>query len=69
MGTFLKSGLPVPESERVAYFFQGSGNELYGNLEISGVKKDDAGVYTCIAYKAGIVVTRKFVLKVGKLLV
>ena len=69
MGSFLKSGLPVPESERVTYFFQGSGNELYGNLEISEVKNDDAGVYTCIAYKAGIVVTRKFALKAGKLLV
>ena len=67
MGSFLKAGLPVPESERVTYFFQGSGNELYGNLEISGVKKADTRVYTFLAYKAGIVVTRKFVLKAGKL--
>ena len=67
MASFLKSGNPVAESERVTYFFQGSGNELYGNLKISGLKKDDSGVYTCVAYKAGIVVTSKFVLKIGKL--
>ena len=66
-GTFLKSGNPVAENERVTYLFQGSGNELYGNLEISQVKKDDSGVYTCVAYKAGIVVTREFVLKAGKI--
>ena len=63
----MKSGNPVAESERVTYFFQGSGNKLYGNLEISEVKEDDSGVYTCVAYKAGIVVTREFVLKIGKL--
>ncbi|KAK2551046.1 hypothetical protein P5673_028103 [Acropora cervicornis] len=63
VGSFLKSGSPVAENERVTYLFQGSGNELYGNLEISQVKKDDSGVYTCVAYKAGIVVTREFVLK------
>ncbi|XP_015772671.1 PREDICTED: uncharacterized protein LOC107350925 [Acropora digitifera] len=63
VGTFLKSGNPVAENERVTFFFQGSGNELYGNLEISQVKKDDSGVYTCVAYKAGIVVTWEFVLK------
>ena len=68
MGTFLKSGNPVTENERVTYLFQGSGNELYGNLEISQVKKDDSGVYTCVAYKAGIVVTREFVLKAGKII-
>ena len=67
VGSFLKSGNPVAESERVTYLFQGSGNELYGNLEITEVKKDDSGVYTCVAYKAGIVVTREFVLKTGKL--
>ena len=33
--TFLKSGNPAVESERVTYRFQGSGNKLYGNLEIS----------------------------------
>ena len=38
-----------------------------GNLEISEEKKDDSGVYTCVAYKAGIVVNREFVLKAGKL--
>ena len=67
VGSFLKSGSPVAENERVTYLFQGSGNELYGNLEISQVKKDDSGVYTCVAYKAGIVVTREFVLKAGKI--
>ena len=67
VASFLKSGNPVAESERVTYFFQGSGNELYGNLEISEVKEDDSGVYTCVAYKAGIVVTREFVLNIGKL--
>ena len=67
VASFLKSGNPVAESERVTYFFQGSGNELYGNLKISEVKEDDSGVYTCVAYKAGIVVTREFVLKIGKL--
>ena len=67
VGSFLKSGNPVAESERVTFFFQGSGNKLHGNLEISEVKKDDSGVYTCVAYKAGIVVTREFVLKAGKL--
>ena len=67
MGTFLKSGNPVAESERVTYLFQGSGNELYGNLEISEVKKNDSGVYTCVAYRAGIVVTKEFVLKSGEL--
>ncbi|XP_029188298.2 uncharacterized protein LOC114955599 [Acropora millepora] len=61
--SFLKSGDPVAESERVTFFFQGSGNKLHGNLEISEEKKDDSGVYTCVAYKAGIVVTREFVLK------
>ena len=66
MGSFSKSGNPVAESERVT-FFQGSGNKLHGNLEISEVKKDDSGVYTCVAYKAEIVVTSKFVLKAGKL--
>ncbi|XP_074629314.1 uncharacterized protein LOC141886911 isoform X1 [Acropora palmata] len=64
VASFLKSGNPVAESERVTYFFQGSGNELYGNLEISEVQEDDSGVYTCVAYKAGIVVTREFVLKI-----
>ena len=67
MGSFLKSGIPIAESERVTYSYQGSGNESYGNLEISEVKKNDSGVYTCLAYKAGIVVTSKFVLKAGKL--
>ena len=67
VGTFLKSGNPVAESERVTYLFQGSGNELYGNLEIAEVKKTDSGVYTCVAYRAGIVVTKEFVLKSGKL--
>ena len=61
MGSFLKSGNPVAENETVTYLFQSSGNELYGNLEISQVKKDDSGVYTCVAYKAGVVVTREFV--------
>ncbi|XP_015772668.1 PREDICTED: neogenin-like isoform X2 [Acropora digitifera] len=65
VASFLKSGNPVAESERVTYFFQGSGNKLYGNLEISEVKEDDSGVYTCVAYKAGIVVTREFVLKIA----
>ena len=65
--TFLKSGDPVDESKRVTYFYQGSGNKLYCNLEISQVKKNDSGVYTCVAYRAGILVTRKFVLKTGKL--
>ena len=51
----------MADSERVTYFFQGSGNKLYGNLEISEVKKDDSGVYTCVACKAGIEVTREFV--------
>ena len=60
VGSLLKSGSPVAESERVTYFYQ-------GNLEISEVKKNDSGVYTCLAYKAGIVVTSKFVLKAGKL--
>ena len=68
VASFLKSGNPVAEGERVTYFSQGSGNELYGNLEISEVKKEDLGVYTCVAYKAGIVVTREFVLKTGKLI-
>ena len=67
MASFLKSGNPVAESERVTYFFQGSSNELFGNLKISEVKEDDSAVYTCVAYKAGIVVTREFVLKIGKL--
>ena len=68
VGSFLKSGNSVAESERVTYLFQGSGNELYGNLEITEVKKNDSGVYTCVAYKAGIVVTRDFVLKTGKII-
>ena len=51
----------MADSKRVTYFFQGSGNKLYGNLEISEVKKDDSGVYTCVGYKAGIKVTREFV--------
>ena len=67
VATFLKSGDPVDESKRVTYFYQGSGNKLYCNLEISQVKKNDSGVYTCVAYRAGIIVTRKFVLKTGKL--
>ncbi|XP_044183844.1 uncharacterized protein LOC122964354 isoform X2 [Acropora millepora] len=62
LGTFLKSGNLVVESERVTYFFQASGNKMYANLEISDLNKDDSGVYTCAAYKAGIVVTSKFVL-------
>ena len=45
MGTFLKSGNPVVESERVTYVFQGSGNKLYVNLEISELKKDDSGIF------------------------
>ena len=67
LGTFLKSGNLVVESERLTYFFQASGNKMYANLEISEVKEDDSGVYTCAAYKAGIVVTSKFVLNAGKL--
>ena len=65
--TFLKSGDPVDESKRVTYFYQGSDNKLYGNLEISEVKKNDSGIYRCVAYRARIVVTREFVLKTGKL--
>ena len=65
--SFLKSGNSVAERKRVTYLFQGSGNDLYGNLEITEVKKDDSGVYTCVAYKDGIVVTREFLLKIGKL--
>ena len=64
----MKSDGPVAECERVTFFFQGSGSKLQGNLEISEVKKDDSGVYTCVVYKAGVVVTRVFVLKAGKLL-
>ena len=45
VATFLKSGNSVAENERMTFFFQGSGNELYGNLEFSQVKKDDSGVY------------------------
>ena len=67
LGTFLKSGNLVVESERVTYFFQAYGNKMYANLEISDLNKDDSGVYTCAAYKAGIVVTSKFVLNAGKL--
>ena len=67
MATFLKSDDPVDESRRVIHFYQGSGYKLYGNLEISEVKKNGSGVYACVAYRAGIVVTRKFVLKTGKL--
>ena len=67
LGTFSKSGNLLVERERVTYFFQGSGNKLYAHLEISDVNKDDSGVYTCAAYKAGIVVTSKFVLNAGKL--
>ena len=50
VGSFLKSGNSVAERKRVTYLFQGSGNDLYGNLEITEVKKDDSGVYTCVAY-------------------
>ena len=67
VGSLLKSGNSVAESEGVTYLFQGSGNELYGNLEISEVKKDDSGVNTCVAYNGGIVVTRQFLLKIGRL--
>ena len=33
LGTFLKSGNLVVESERLTYFFQASGNKLFANLE------------------------------------
>ena len=65
LGTFLKSGRPVTEGERITYLFQGSARGLNSSLEIVDVQRNDSGVYSCIAYNAGIIATREFVLKTG----
>ncbi|XP_068696156.1 uncharacterized protein [Montipora foliosa] len=63
LGTFLKFGRPVTEDERITYLFQGSARGLNSSLEIGDVQRNDSGVYSCIAYNAGIIATREFVLK------
>ena len=66
--SFLKSGDPVAESERVTFFFKVLVINCTAILKsLKRRLKDDSGVYTCVTYKAAIVVTREFVLKAGKL--
>ena len=65
-GIFLKSGIVVKEGGRFTYTFKGYGsNGVEGILEFRDVREEDEGVYTCLAYKAGITHTKTFTLKTG----
>ena len=65
-GIFLKSGVVIREGGRFTYTFKGYGsNGVEGILEFRDVREEDEGVYTCLAYKAGITDTKTFTLKTG----
>ena len=66
MGIFLKSGVPIREGGRFIYNFENLGRDgLVGSLEIADVMKEDEGIYTCYAFKAGNLALKTFMLKTG----
>ena len=66
VGIFLKSGVPIREEGRFMYNFENLGREgLVGSLEIADVMKEDEGIYTCYAFKAGNLALKTFMLKTG----
>ncbi|KAM7432523.1 hypothetical protein ABFA07_017067 [Porites harrisoni] len=58
-GIFLKAGLAIREGGRFRYIFEDSGHDgLVAHLEITDVSKEDEGVFTCCAFRAGIITTK-----------
>lgn len=65
-GIFLKAGLAIREGGRFRYIFEDSGHDgLVAHLEISDVSKEDAGVFTCCAFRAGIITRKTLTLTTG----
>ncbi|KAJ7390620.1 hypothetical protein OS493_024009 [Desmophyllum pertusum] len=63
---FVKSGAAIREGGRFKYIFEHfESNRLVGSLEITNVTKDDGGVYTCIAYKNGVLASSTYTLSTG----
>ena len=65
-GIFLKAGLAIREGGRFRYIFEDSGHDgLVAHLEITDVSKEDEGVFTCCAFRAGIISTKTLTFKTG----
>lgn len=65
-GIFLKAGLAIREGGRFRYIFEDSGHDgLVAHLEITDVSKEDEGVFTCCAFRAGIITTKTLTFKTG----
>lgn len=65
-GIFLKAGLAIREGGRFRYIFEDSGHDgLVAHLEITDVSKEDEGVFTCCAFRAGIITTKTLTFETG----